>query len=290
MSEEAKTKKKTCRYRHHNDDDPLLRTFKHRELLMNPQCWLWASLVITLLLNDVAVVQGFQMGPKKSTRKPSPSSIKKNDGITRRSLLDACLWLPAVASAAPPITMKELESPQARMERTLFRKKPAQALRPKIELEFAVLLMKSSYDALDALDCVAMDQFQRDFFLLRSTEYEYYISQLGPGVIYQGPNKDNPDIMCPCVSDPYYFDFLSFAQYAVISREIQNNPPFMFEERDDDGVNLTPHIVRRNPEFANDKLPGLHEQMVGKAIIDRLEETFAGTEASLSTATLGESM
>jgi hypothetical protein len=176
------------------------------------------------------------------------------------------------------------------MERTLFRKKPAQALRPKIELEFAVLLMKSSYDALDALDCVAMDQFQRDFFLLRSTEYEYYIAQLGPGVIYQGPNKDNPDIMCPCVSDPYYFDFLSFAQYAVISREIQNNPPFMFEERDDDGVNLTPHIVRRNPEFANDILPGLHEQMVGKAIIDRLEETFAGTEASLSTATLGESM
>src|SRR3569832_790548 len=81
----------------------------------------------------------------------------------------ACLsWLltPNNAQAAPPITEGESESIGARALR-MFRPNPPRVLRPKLNKDFAVLLMRSSYNTLDELDCVAMDQFQRDFFLIR---------------------------------------------------------------------------------------------------------------------------
>ena len=80
--------------------------------------------------------------------------------------------------------------------------------------------MRSSYNALDDIDVVGMDQFQRDFFLIRASEYETYKSNLGPGMVQQGD-----------LTDPYYFDFISFVQYKTINREIKNNPLFVFEEQ-----------------------------------------------------------
>jgi hypothetical protein len=45
---------------------------------------------------------------------------------------------------------------------------PAQAaLRERLDRDFAVLLMRTSYAVADDLDFVPMDEFQRDFFLLR---------------------------------------------------------------------------------------------------------------------------
>jgi len=81
--------------------------------------------------------------------------------------------------------------------------------------------MRSSYNALDELDCVAMDQFQRDFFLFRQSEYAFYTQHLGGqgGIVQQG-----------MLQDPYYFDFISFAQYATIAREMSQNPQLLFEE------------------------------------------------------------
>ena len=67
------------------------------------------------------------------------------------------------ANAAPPMSAGEADNVGARFERSI-RKKPPKVLRNKLVLEFAVLLMRSSYNALDELDAVAMDQFQRDFF------------------------------------------------------------------------------------------------------------------------------
>lgn len=176
------------------------------------------------------------------------------------------------AEAAPPMTREEVESPLARFERRMRKAPAVRSLRPELELDFAVLLMRSSYDALDQLDCVAMDQFQRDFFIFRQAEYETYQKELGPGMIYQGPNRKNPDIMCPCISDPYYFDFLSFAQYATINREITKDPLLIFEERADDGVNLTPRVVRRDPTLTNNLLASTHERLVGDAIVNRFED------------------
>lgn len=74
------------------------------------------------------------------------------------------------AWAAPPVTQGEADNVGARALRFL-RVKPPRMLRPKLNRDFAVLLMRSSYNVLDALDCVAMDQFQRDFFLIRQGQF-----------------------------------------------------------------------------------------------------------------------
>jgi hypothetical protein len=70
------------------------------------------------------------------------------------------------ASAAPPVAQGEFETGGAQLLRA-FRPKPPRLLRPRLDKDFAVLLMRASYNALDDLDCVPMDQFQRDFFLIR---------------------------------------------------------------------------------------------------------------------------
>jgi hypothetical protein len=81
------------------------------------------------------------------------------------------------ACAAVPITVAETGNVGALTQRA-FRSKPPKVLRNKLSIDFAVLLMRSSYNALDQLDCVAMDQFQRDFFILVSYRYrvlEYWV-------------------------------------------------------------------------------------------------------------------
>jgi len=59
------------------------------------------------------------------------------------------------ANAAAPITAKEADNFSAKAQR-LARPKPPKALRPQINKDFAVLLMRSSYNALDEIDCVGM--------------------------------------------------------------------------------------------------------------------------------------
>lgn len=97
-----------------------------------------------------------------------------------------------VSLPAVPITMEEAENWDARVKRA-FRTKPFKILRPRLSQDFAILLMRSSYNVLDELDCVAMDQFQRDFFLIRQAEYQPYVDQLGAGFVQQGD-----------LTNPYY--------------------------------------------------------------------------------------
>jgi hypothetical protein len=82
------------------------------------------------------------------------------------------------ANAAPPLTADVADNFSARAERAL-RPKPPKVLRTRMNLDFAVLLMRSSYNAVDAIDIVPMDQFQRDFFLIRQAEYQYYANASG---------------------------------------------------------------------------------------------------------------
>mmetsp|Transcript_29496 Transcript_29496/g.42190 ORF Transcript_29496/g.42190 Transcript_29496/m.42190 type:complete len:278 (+) Transcript_29496:535-1368(+) len=119
--------------------------------------------------------------------------------------------------------------------------------------------------------------FKEIFFLLRQSEYQLYTQQLGGGGIQQG-----------MLQDPYYFDFISFAQYATISREMRENPPIVFEEQqpdpnqqvddDEDPTNsnrvqkFVPVIVRRKEQYMdNARLPMQHDRLVGDAILERFE-------------------
>jgi len=185
----------------------------------------------------------------------------------------------SAALAAPPLTSETADDLAARVERGLLRPKPARVLRPRLNLDFAVLLMRSSYNAVDDIDVVAMDQFQRDFFLIRQAEYKAYADSLGATMMMQGD-----------LADPNYFDFISFAQYATISREIAS-PASVFEEQqpvaasdEDKDLNRPQRfntvVVRRDPSLAtNADLRRRHTEIVGNEILDKLVEKF-GTTAS----------
>jgi hypothetical protein len=72
--------------------------------------------------------------------------------------LSVLLAVARSANAAGPVTAKDTDSFGARLQRAT-RPKPPKLLRPKMTLEFAVLLMRSSYQALDQIDCVAMVRY-----------------------------------------------------------------------------------------------------------------------------------
>lgn len=98
----------------------------------------------------------------------SQANGKKDDDehrLSRRQVLSQAVNLlllpsvitlnPQIARAAAPITLKDTDSLAAIAKRK-FRAKPPKILRRKLSIDFAVLLMRSSYNALDSLDCVAM--------------------------------------------------------------------------------------------------------------------------------------
>lgn len=237
-----------------------------------------ASLCLTVLKGCGA----YSLLPKQETTAPA-----RPTDSTRRHILSTVAavvaapvtWnslLVSPANAAEPIQSKDTDSLLAIAKRK-FRPKPPKLLRRKLSQDFAVLLMRASYNALDELDCVAMDQFQRDFFLIRSSEYQDYTKALGDGMVQQGD-----------LTDPYYFDFISFAQYRTINRELTQDPPFVFQEMqpaaeqtDNGRSNFVPVVVRRDPSLTNAMLIPTHSSKVGKAILDRLEEIFGNTESRI---------
>ena len=207
---------------------------------------------------------------------------------TRREILSqagalvATMGLPSASLAAEPVNAKDTDSLLA-MARRKLRPKPPKLLRRKLSQDFAVLLMRSSYNALDEMDCVAMDQFQRDFFLIRLGEYQTYTKSLGDGMVQQGD-----------LTDPYYFDFISFAQYKTINREVTQDPPYVFEEQQippegseipstnpNGTARFVPVVVQRDPKLTNAMLVPTHQAMVGATVLDKLEANFAETELKI---------
>jgi len=184
--------------------------------------------------------------------------------------------IPQPAWGAPILTPEDADSYGAQLER-YRREKPPKVLRPMMNQDFAVLLMRSSYNAMDQIDCVAMDQFQKDFFFIRSAEYLPYVNSLGPGLVQQGN-----------LTNPYYFDFISFAQYATIYYEIKCEPRLVFEEEqgvfvgDDLPQKFVTTVVRRDPSLKdNSLLPKKHNELVGIAILDKLDELFGKTTSAI---------
>jgi hypothetical protein len=153
-----------------------------------------------------------------------------------------------------------------------FRPKPSTiALRPKLSLEFAVQLMRSSYAVTDELDIIPMNQFQRDFFLLRSAEYEPYVKSLG----FVNPGD---------LTDPNYFDFISFAQYLTINRAI-SSPETIFEELQPVEVpegqpqQFRNVLVRRT--IPDELLIPTFDNRVGTSILNYLETKYADTDVAI---------
>lgn len=101
------------------------------------------------------------------TMSPNSHEEEETSSESRRSLFSKLITIPllswtAHAIAAPPMTLGESDGLGARTQRAL-RPKPPKILRPKLNQDFAVLLMRSSYQALDKIDCVAMVRFCLEF-------------------------------------------------------------------------------------------------------------------------------
>lgn len=207
------------------------------------------------------------------------SLVVRNSNLSRRCFVSSAgittPWIvPAITNGVPPITKVETDALFVQITRRL-RPKPPKLLRNRLSLDFAVLLMRSSYNACDQLDVIPMNQFQRDFFLIRSAEYETYVSDLGSNV-QQGD-----------LTDPNYFDFISYTQYHTINRAIAAPAPVLFEESQP--INASPEIddksvqrfeqvlVRRN--IADDELTRTFDRSVGQNILLWMIERYGDSVA-----------
>jgi hypothetical protein len=89
------------------------------------------------------------------------------------------------------------------------------------------------------------------------------------------------------LTDPYYFDFISFAQYQTVNREITQDPPFIFEEQqpvdqgEDKPQKFVAVVVKRDPQLTNAMLASEHSRMVGVVVLDHLEEVFGETDSAI---------
>jgi hypothetical protein len=117
--------------------------------------------------------------------------------------------------------------------------------------------------------------------MIRQSEYQTYVDLLGPGLVRQGD-----------LTDPYYFDFISFSQYATINRDITQNPPMVFQEQqpmendddnddDDQPMKFVPIVIKRDPSLTNSMLAPEHERRVGSMILNRLEELYDATDIAI---------
>lgn len=67
------------------------------------------------------------------------------------------------------------------------------------------------------------------------------------------------------LTDPDYFDFISFAQYATVAMAIRNGRDFFEEKVGAEGEKIT---VQRDPDFKdNARLPEEHARRVGDKIL-----------------------
>lgn len=81
---------------------------------------------------------------------------------------------------------------------------PVRVPRKRMELQFAVQLMRNSYNAMDSLDFTPTDVFQRLQFLFRQNEWEAY-------------KKDHDTVMQGDLASPSYFDFISWVQFCTLN-------------------------------------------------------------------------
>ena len=189
---------------------------------------------------------------------------------SRRALVSATATLlaaitsggpPLAAKAGPPLRLTSLPA-GSRLRESLelsLRPKVRALPRRQMQMDFAVMLMRAGYAVTDDLDFIAMNQFQKDFFVLRQGEWDRYRQEL--------PNLQQGDL-----SNPSYFDFISFCQHATIAAEMRTGSQIFEELIDAEG---TSQVVTRPPELAdNAALPAAHAERVGNLLLDKISEKY----------------
>lgn len=101
---------------------------------------------------------------------------------------------------------------------------------------------------------VAMDGFQRSFFLKRQEEWQPYLNMVDGLVPKQGD-----------LQDPSYFDFISFSQYASLGEAMQDGRMAFVERVGAEGELVTRRRPADVPED-NALLPAEHRKRVGDII------------------------
>lgn len=123
---------------------------------------------------------------------------------------------------------------------------------------------------------VAMDEFQRSFFLNRQEEWQPYLAAAEGLLPKQGD-----------LTDPAYFDFISYAQYSTLADEMRNGAQAFVERVGADG-DLVPR--KRPPDVPSDNrlLPAEHRRRVGNAILSWAAERYGiAPAASLAKIEVG---
>ena len=151
-------------------------------------------------------------------------------------------------------------------------------VRQNLDQDFAVCLMRNSYNVVDALDFVAMDEFQKRFFLLRQDEWEPY-QEKARKLVGRPPAQGE-------LTDPLYFDFISFAQYKAIN-EFLRRPKSAFDELvSADGETVV--VLRNGTSVADPLLASEHAARVGGAALDFVLERFATLPDSTRVVVRGD--
>jgi hypothetical protein len=145
--------------------------------------------------------------------------------------------------------------------------------RARLNLKLAVLCLRSSYEAVDDLNFVPMDGFQKSFWKRRAAEQEAYLALVSPLRVQQGD-----------LEDPLYFDFVCFAQLVSVGQLMRAGvAQQVFQEAT--GAEGTVQTVARDPALRDDALlPEAYAQRVGDKIFAGLrdgfeEEQFGGPPA-----------
>ena len=188
-----------------------------------------------------------------------------------------------------------------------FPPQPVSLPRRRLGPAFAILLLASGYDTADYLDYIAMDAFQRDFWLLRHGEWEPYTLQYSPLRITQVNRRVNDfrlllempllDEACVLItlcsnyflsifqgdlSDPQYFDFISAMQMSTITTSMRNGLQTFKEycgEECPPGTEGDYKLVTRDPSLQdNQLLPTTFELNLGNTIYTSLREGFRGVQ------------
>ena len=151
---------------------------------------------------------------------------------------------------------------------------PVRFPRAPIDIKLAVLLLRSTYETVDALDMMAMDTFQINFWKSRQSEWEPYTQQYSPLKIEQGK-----------LTDPLYFDFISYTQFKVVAKEIPKSQS-VFEERS--GAEGTTKVIRRDANLSDNKLlPAVLAQRLGDTVYARMRYGFEGTDFDVPEPAFG---
>jgi hypothetical protein len=110
------------------------------------------------------------------------------------------------------------------------------------------------------------DEFQVKFWKLRQAEYSPYTLQYSPIVIRQGQ-----------LTDPLYFDFINYTQYALLAKEMPKGRQVFEEfcEIEEECPEDRKRVVRRDQALSDNKLlPSYMEVGIGDKMYSGLVNGF----------------